>query len=135
MRKVRQYLFKYMTKMNPIVIYFFVLSLQLNNSKDFLILTWLDVEGVWCFRVLFADLLIYVLLFTLFENRLFHIHTVILYFRKWLGFTLNYIFLHFFFRISYSFRKGAWMCKIYPTATLAAIHRLFSSPRILKYSW
>ena len=73
--------------------YFFVLSLQLNNSKDLLTLRLLGVERVWCFRVLFADTHSF---FTLFENKLTHLHTAILHFTKWLGFTLNSITLRFF---------------------------------------
>ena len=64
---------------NEPYIYFFVLPLQLTNSKGLLILTVLGVERVWCFRVLFADTYSF---FTLFENNLAHLHTAILYFTK-----------------------------------------------------
>ena len=66
-------------------------------------------------RFLKISLFIYILSFCIFQN-------------EWASLWII-LFCIFCFRIFYSFRKGVWVCKKYPTATLATIHRLFSSPR------
>ena len=77
---------------DTLILLIFFLSLQLNSSKNLLILRLLGVERVWCFRssLCWYGFSSYTYTFSA------HPHTFILYLSKFSGFTLNSIILHFF---------------------------------------
>ena len=110
--------------------YFFILSLQLNNPKHSF-----EIAGRRKSLILSRSLCWYIFFFlTLFEDKLAYLHMSLSILQNDWASLWILLFCIFSFRVFYSVRKGAWMRKTYPVATLAAIHRLFSGFRFQKYS-